>query len=862
VTRLVQLAKPMILAGPLMCLAAPVVAQTSSDENVSKSVVEEIVVTARKREESLQDIPLTVSVFQAEQIEQADIRGLEQVSNLSPGFRFVNQGNAEPGRIHSQLKFRGMTTAQYSPSFATGALFIDGIYVLNGGTSLSLMDVAQIEVIKGPQAAYFGRNTFGGAINLITRNPNMDEFAGEVSARYTDRNTSEYEAIIEGPIVPGKLSFSLAGRAYDKTGHYVATDGGRTGNEETKAVNAVLLWQATDNFSLKARYGYSEDDDGPATSAFISGELNDTCTGKTINTAEGPANPRNYICGKVPYGRAIPGVPGTGEISSNTFIPRGYWVDSLGSYLDEAYRNPNLTLPRVPKMDGLGLRRETERFSLFANYEFDSGYSLKATFGKNVQHANIVRDTDNSDRIVVFSRDPQDMEDESYEVRFSSPMNQRLRWMVGYNRYEQEFTGSGGTGDYSFSCYGAVQSPPSNNYPFDCVGGAPGAYNLYFPNALVNSDRADVQGFFGSIDFDITDQWTAIVEGRWQEDKLTKGAGLNTPGGQVLTDTFEAFLPRVILRWKPLSTTTLWVSYSEGQIAGDFNAEFINADARERAQYVALDPNLSEALDAESLEAWEIGWKQSFAGGRGQFNLAVYDYKWENIKGRSSYTINETCKPADMGTIAACDPANGLQVGDPKQVRGADGSLIPFYNTRNLLLPGDAKIRGAELEAWFAFTDSLTAQLGVAYIDSEYTDYKFNFVQGIAGFSQMKGNQTPRQSKWSGNATLTWNTNLFGYDVYTRGDWIYTGKSFVDESNLAYLDAYSVVNARIGMNVTPQLTAEFFVTNLFEEEAWQAGGRQTDFARAIQIPSVTQFQGVVVSPLDKREFGLRMNYRF
>src|SRR5690606_14764534 len=136
----------------------------------------------------------------------------------------------------------------------------------------------------------------------------------------------------------------------------------------------------------------------------------------------------------------------------------------------------------------------------------------KGTFGKNTQRANIVRDTDNSDRMVVFSRDPQDMEDESYEVRFSSPMDQRLRWMVGYNHYEQSFTGSGGTGDYSFSCYGAVQSPPSNNYPADCIGGAPGAYNLYFPNALVNSDRADVQGVFGSIDIDITDNWTAIVE--------------------------------------------------------------------------------------------------------------------------------------------------------------------------------------------------------------------------------------------------------------------------------------------------------------------------------------------------------------
>lgn len=859
-TKLVYLAKSLIVAGPLLSLAVPAFSQDVSKESV-QSGIEEVVVTARKREERLQDVPLTVSVFGADQIEEADIRGLEQISSLTPGFTFVNQGNAEPGRVHTQLKFRGMTTAQYSPSFATGALFVDGIYVLNGGTSLSLMDVAQVEVIKGPQAAYFGRNTFGGAINMITRDPDMTEFRAEVSARTTDRSNNEIEGIIEGPIVPGRLSFSLSGRQYDKRGHYVATDGGRTGNQETTAVNAVLKWQPTDNLSFKARYGHSEDDDGPATSAFISGQLNDSCTGKTINTAEGPANPRNYICGELPYAPGIPGQPGTGEISTNTFVPPGYQVAGVG-FLDEAYANPDLTLPKVPRLSGLGVKRKSDRFSLFGNYDWDNGYSVRATYGKNTQRANIVRDTDNSDRISVFSRDPQDMEDESYEIRFSSPMDQRLRWVVGYNRYEQEFTGSGGTGDYSFSCYATLQSPPSNNYPADCVGGAPGVLNLYFPNALVNSDQADVRGVFGSIDFDITDKWTAIVEGRWQEDKLVKGAGLNNPGAPVLSESFDAFLPRVIVRWMPVDTTTLWVSYSEGQIAGDFNSEFINADARERAQYVALDPNLTESLDAESLDAWEIGWKQSFMDRRAQINLAVYHYTWENIKGRSSFTINETCDPRDIGTVVACDPANGIQAGDPRQVPGPGGALIPFYATRNLLLPGDAKIKGAELESWFSFTDSLTGQFGVSYIDSKYTDYKFNFVQGIAGFSQMKGNHTPRQPQWSGNASLTWNTSLGGRDVYTRGDWIYTGKSYADESNLAYLGAYSVVNARLGVNLTPSWVAELFVTNLFDEEAWESGGRQTDFARAIQIPSVTQFQGVVVSPLDKREIGLRMNFRF
>ena len=97
------------------------------------AALEEVVVTARKRTESLQEIPVAVSVFGADDILMTDMRDLEDVALHTPGFQFMNQGNQQPGRYNTQLQFRGLTTAQFSPSFATGALFIDGIYVLNGG---------------------------------------------------------------------------------------------------------------------------------------------------------------------------------------------------------------------------------------------------------------------------------------------------------------------------------------------------------------------------------------------------------------------------------------------------------------------------------------------------------------------------------------------------------------------------------------------------------------------------------------------------------------------------------------------------------------------------------------------------------
>jgi len=832
-------------------LGMPHAVMAQQESRASGGVLEEITVTARKREESLQEIPLSLSVFDSEALQAADIRDLEGVSTFTPGFQFVNQGNQQPGRYNTQLQFRGLTTAQFSPSFATGALFIDGQYVLNGGTSLSLMDIERVEVIKGPQAAYFGRNTFGGAVNLITRDPNMQEVAGELSLRSTNRSRNEVSGIIEVPLVEDVLAASLSGRFYDKRGHYYATDGGRTGDEETTAYNAVLKWNASENLEFKLRYAYSEDDDGAPAQGFVSGILNDSCTGRSIQTPEGTANPTRYICGQVPYGGAVQVDPGAGAISSNTFLPA---FDELQQLTDAA-----ALINGLPDVNDIGLRRETERLSLFGSYVFQNGYSLDVSYSDNEQAANSIRDFDNSDRLTFFSADPQRMEDQSWEIRLSSPQDGRLRWLVGYNYYEQEFISSGEGGNATTSCFATQQAPLLDNYPEGCIGGAPGVLNLFFPLGLANTDQAEVEGFFAAADFDITDTLTLSLEGRLQEDTLTKGAGLLNPGGPILEETFDDFLPRVILRWTPTDATNLWVSYSEGMIAGDFNATFINSDERERQQFLAIDPGLSESLDAETLDAWEVGLKQSLWQGRAQLNLAAFYYEWQNIKGRSSFPINQTCRPADIGSTG-CDPELGIGVGDPKQIL-SNGELVPFSNAINVLLPGNATIQGIEGELWLSLSDTLSAQANVAWIDSEYDDYEFNFVVPVAGFAQMSGNRTPRQPEFSANASLTWDVELRGMPAYVRGDLLYQGEAYADESNLARIDDYTLLNARAGLTLQ-KLNIELFVTNLTNESAWMTGARWTDWGSPTQFPFLTAKQGVVVSPLDKRELGLRLNYRF
>jgi len=808
--------------------------------------MQEITVTARKRDETLFEVPVAISAFTEKDLVNAGAKGLDDVASLTAGFQFFNQGNQVPGRYNTQLQFRGLTTAQFSPSFATGALFIDGIYVLNGGTSISLMDLERVEVIKGPQAAYFGRNTFGGAVNLITRDPDLTEFSGTGEIALSGRQNNDFSVFVEGPLIEDRLAFSLSGRLYDKRGQWTATDGGRLGDEETRTVNGVLLWRPIDALSVKLRYAYSQDRDGPAAQGFISGILNDSCSGLTIDTVQGPRQPRRYICGRVPdmdSARVF-----TGKIvSSNTIIP--------DSVIAAGQINPATLVAGAPQVTEVGMKRNTERLSLAANYELGD-YSLALTVARNEQQANWIRDYDMTDRVSFFSRDPQVMDDKSYELRLVGPQGGRFRWLAGANYYTQEFISSGGGGDTTISCVST--STTLTDDPSTCTG----QVLLNSNNLSQSADQTKVVGYFAAVDFDILETLTLSVEGRLQSDELTKGAGLVNPGATRLRESFDDFLPRAILRWRPLPDTNLYLSYSEGQIAGDFNTFFINADARERAQYLAQDARLSESLPAETLEAWEIGWKQRLLDDRMEFSLALFHNTWKNIKGRSAYAINETCRAAEIAArTIGCNPAQGQAIGTPKQVPGPTGSLIPLFLTRSVLLPGDATIKGLELESRIGVTDNLSVQTTLAYIDSAYDDYIFNFVEPIAGFNQMKGKQTPRQPRWSGSVSATQNFQVRGVESFVRLDVNYQGKSFADESNLAYMAAYTLVNLRAGFEMG-RYRVEAYARNLTDEDAWMTGARFSDFSSPFQAPLLSAKQGIAVSPLDKRDFGLRVNFSF
>lgn len=840
------------IIGAIVAVTLGVPVGAAYSQNAEDVGLEEIIVTARKREESIQDVPIAISVFSATDIDEGGLASLEDISTLASGLYFQNQALAKPGRYDTQLRFRGLNNSQFSPTFDTGALFIDGSFVLNGGTSLSLMDIERVEVIKGPQAAYFGRGTFGGAVNFITKNPSMDGFGGAVSLTASHRDLLDLNTFIEGPLIADKLSGSLGVRFYDKKGHYRATDGGVLGNEETTTINGKLFLQATDNFTVGLRIAYSEDDDGAPAGAFIAGTYNDTCSGRTITTGTGErVNPNTYVCGQVPdINSAIPSPGGASIINANTILPDSVVDFATGGSI------PN----GGPFVGTVGMKRETLRASLQAALDVND-YTIDMNVSLNDQALNFIRDFDLTGLPNAFSQDPQGLEDSSVELRLTSPQDGGFRWMVGFNYYEQDFTFANTGGNFNYACF---------EDPDPAVLCVPNfALNFGQNSSFGQSDHSEVTGFFGAMDYDITDELTLTVEGRFQNDILTKGgtataAGLDSGAVDIETDEF---LPRVILRWQPSDTTTVFGSWSVGFIPGDVNVQFLNADDRERPQYVAAIPNVGVSTGQEELDSFEFGVKQTLFDGSGYINFAYFNQSWTGIKGRSSIPVNETCDatgPNALG-VTGCEYA-GVTAGDPKMVDDPSnpGTMVPFLNVRTVLTEGDADLSGFELDFGGQLNDYLSVDASVAYVDSEYTQYLFNFVERFAGFSEMRGNSTPRTPEWSGSlsSTFTWPLND-GKNLYVRGDVTFMGEVFTDETNLAYLDSYFLTNLRAGLD-TDTYRIELFVKNLFDEDAWATGARFSDTALPVRFsPSnIFVFQGFNVTPQNRIEFGLRATYRF
>jgi len=269
----VALALATIMASPIS------IGQSNAQEEQASgrlgSLLEEIVVTARKREESLQDAPLSVTALSGESLEIRGITNISEIGNITPNLTYQNNPQAGGSTSVATVYVRGIGQRDFLGTIDNGVgFYIDDVYIARTvGATVDLVDVERVEVLRGPQGTLFGRNNIGGAIRLFSKKPS-EEFGGYISATVGTDSLFRVRAKVDMPISE-KLLSSFTALVGVQDGYVERpAGGGELGDDDTKAFRSSVLWLPSDSVEVSLTTDYSkEEENGAAFTLASSGTL-------------------------------------------------------------------------------------------------------------------------------------------------------------------------------------------------------------------------------------------------------------------------------------------------------------------------------------------------------------------------------------------------------------------------------------------------------------------------------------------------------------------------------------------------------------------------------------------------------------
>ncbi len=748
--------------------SAPLLAQNEQLQ------LEEVLVTARKRSESLQDVPMAVTAIGQDLIEERTLQSIDDVARYAPGLSFSKAF----GRATERPVIRGLGNVLAGVQFGVesgAAYFVDGVYYAGDIQGLNLNDLERVEVIKGPQSALYGRNTYSGAINFVTRSPG-EEFEGEIKAIFAEDGEMDVRALFSGPLTD-TLGGSLSLRTYDYDGEWENEVTQKDiGDESTDSIAGMLEWTPSDSLRIRGRLSYQEDDDGTRPFFLQTSESNNCSPGYRSLAywpAAGSSNDNQYYCGDVKPGNValndgddadgvanvIPGVPTELDPFSLIFPP--------------------FLLPTDPYdlTDGTafdGVERDLYLASFLMDYQFDSGYAI--TFSSAYRDEELKTGSD-SDHSPVNYKSPifdslgdgegffalssgSETDDWSVELRLDSPQDQRFRWMLGGFYFEQDKD----------------------------------AYDITFTLGDLADSKEDVDNIaaFGSATFDFTETVALTVEARYMEE--TKELDdLDTATGETTfyaEDTWHSFTPRVTLNWDVNDDTMVYATYSEGAKPGGFNG----SDGAE-----VNEPTYEQ----EESTNYELGIKSTFWDGRLMTNAAVFFTEVTDI-----------------------------QLTTP--ITNPSGALNSIATNQ-----GEGEVFGVEIDVTALLTENLTVGFNYALADTEFTegcdDFEWALTSGGGKFDgneatspdftgngtcDIEGNQFPLSSKHQAAAYGDYRRPIGDgrMEFFAGADVTYEDKKPVQVHNRAYAPSSTLVGARVGLSGDNWQVA-VFGKNLTDEDA-------------------------------------------
>ncbi|MEM9500512.1 MAG: TonB-dependent receptor [Pseudomonadota bacterium] len=806
------LMRSALLAATILTPGA-LAAQDNEEElaDEATSVADEgpgIIVTARRREESLQEVPTSVSVTTGETISRLALDNLEEIANVTPGLFF----DESFGRNSNRPVIRGQANILGDSGVA---FFIDGIYYTGSLADYDVDTIERIEVVKGPQSALYGRNTYSGAINIISKLPG-DTWEGRIVADFSENDRYEVTGGIRGPVTDG-LSVGINGRFYDFGGEFTnAFDGSKVGQQSSWSASGLLAWDNGGPFTATLRGYYNRTDDGqPA--IFAQGTESNNCLFDDGSLYNGGGR---YFCGTIQPGEV------------NTDYTR-------------QFSDP----------EDVGVEADTYNVSLRMEYELSDQLTLVSLTGFNDRTETQLTDGDyspDSFQTAVFARFPAGAPigfgpagpifpfgfvgttvDFSFANRSeTTDYSQELKLL--YESDSFDFLVGGYYFDQSLDGFSIREVPA------DAAARAGASFGAAFANEIAlcaanpicgsvapffgpstPNDRSenllDIENvaIFGAINWHITPELNLGIEGRYAEERISQTAfAFNEdemrPDPVTAQETFKSFTPRVTLDWQFTPDNLLYGIFAEGQKPGGFNGPLaITANA--------LDPNLGiEVFEEEKNTQFEIGLKNTFADGAVTFNIAAF---FTDIEGYQ-LTQNVSVPPNQISVVTNAGDAEVFGV--EAEFRAALGS--GFSVTANYAL-ADTKFTSGVDENQGVLND--VADDGLVNCS---TGDQFPEIDGCQSlFGSIEGNRIPRAPVHRVFADLDYRSPLGSseWDVFAGANVTLTSSSFAQVHNLAQTGDATEVDVRFGFD-NDRYRVQFYVDNLFDEDAVQQVIRYAD----------------------------------
>ncbi|WP_304164561.1 TonB-dependent receptor [Phenylobacterium aquaticum] len=772
-------------------VATPVLAAANDG-----TVIEEIVVTARKREEKLQDVPLAITAVTAKDLQESRVENLADIAAQTPGL-VLPRSSTETGGAGV---IRGVNSL--GGGDPTVAVFMDGVYLGNPtSVSLGVMDMARIEVVKGPVSALYGRAGYAGAINYVTQTPGKD-LMGHVTATVGNGGKTSISGSVSGPVIGDTLSMGLS-LNWDKFDGTYKDDvnGLKAGGHEKKDGRISFSYTPNDKAYVRGGYYYGED--------FFDLSPNVTLTNNCGLPNADPViglSTFNQYCGAIKVTRALEVAP-ISSTSGQTGNNRKVTIANITGGYDLGWADLQATA---------GYTRTMQRG--FADFTyFRTGIPFRLSPSGNIVNLFELFGSDNNN------------EDKSIEAKLTSKQDQQLRWIAGVYASSQQSATSTIIG-LDRSKLPAGQSINSSATLFLTADGSPSTTN----KTLV--DSTDKQyALFGSFDYDFMPNLTLTAETRYvhqtkSQDILRNSFIANTlrPYGAIGTTAadFNFTTYRTNLRYKFSDHLMTYVAVATGAKAGGFNTRATIASE------IAYQPEFNTT--------YEAGVKGTFLDGRLQANLALYE-----IKARGLQVQGVSDDPKNVGLVTKNFGANTN--------KGGELEIIAIPMTGVKLNFGLAYVDPIFDAGAYDFSTSNAVCLAIAACGPGRLT-TITVPQGTRTVIKLEGNQVPGTSKVLANLGAEFRGDLPGeWTWMVRLDGRYESKRYINALNYNWVPNRTTADLHASVE-KDHITIGAYVENLTDDDTPVTASPNT---------RLSDFQAHLVAPLpDGRQYGVSLTYKY